>query len=62
MKHTHTHTQNGSGLRSNLIHVCHVEENLSDAMWRPDTGYTGTFVFVHFTWKNDRIRCVYTCT
>lgn len=57
------HTQNVSGLWSNLIHRCHFEESLSVAMWQPDTGFPGTFVFVRFIWENSQIiaLCLYTC-
>lgn len=57
------HTQIVSGLWSNLIHRCHFEENLSVAMWRPDTGSPGTFVFVRFIGENSQIiaLCLYTC-
>ncbi len=59
-----THTQSVSGLWSNLIHICSVEENLSETMWQPDTGYSGTLVFLLFIWKTSQIialHFLYTC-
>ncbi len=56
-----THTQR---LWSNSIHICSVEENLSEAMWQPDTGYSGTLVFLLFIWKTSQIialHFLYTC-
>lgn len=58
-----THTQSVSGLWSNLIYICRVEENLSVAMWQPYTGYSGFFVFLLFIWKTSQIIALfwYTC-